>query len=56
MTERHKIFTTPSQTREPTTGTVNREGGGTAHPTLGGGCRVSPGMARWGTGSEEPAR
>jgi len=56
MTERHKIFTTPSQTREPTTGTVNREGGGTAHPTLGGGWRVSPGMARWGTAFAGSAR
>ena len=56
MTERHKIFTTPSQTREPTTGTVNREGGGTVHPTLGGGCRVSPGVARWGTAFVGSAR
>ena len=56
MTERHTFFTTPSQTREPTTDTVNREGGGTAHPTLGGGCRVSPGMARWGTAFAGSAR
>jgi hypothetical protein len=49
MTERHTIFTKASQTREPGRGTVNREGGGTVHPTLGGGCRVSPALARWGT-------
>jgi hypothetical protein len=56
MTERHTIFTKPSLTREPTWSTVNREGGGTIHPTLGGGCAVFPGMARWGTASEAPAR
>jgi len=49
MTERHTIFTNPSQTREPRRSTVNREGGGTVHPTLGGGFVFSPGMARWGT-------
>ena len=52
MTERHTIFTKPSQTREPTSGTVNREGGGSVHPTLGGGYVVSPGMARSGTAFE----
>jgi hypothetical protein len=56
MTERHTIFTKPSQTREPTRGTVNREGGGTVHPTLGGGCRVSSGMARSGTAFVGSAR
>jgi hypothetical protein len=49
MTETHTIFTKPSQTREPGRGTVNREGGGTVHPTLGGGYVVSPDVARWGT-------
>ncbi len=56
MTERHTILTKPSQTREPTWSTVNREGGGTAHPTLGGGCRVFQGMARWGTAFVGSAR
>ena len=56
MTERHTIFTKPSQTREPRSGTVNREGGGTVHPTLGGGCRVFLGMARWGTAFEGSPR
>jgi hypothetical protein len=56
MTERHTIFTKPSQTREPKRGTVNREGGGTVHPTLGGGCRVSAGMVRWRTAFAGSAR
>jgi len=56
MTERQTIFTKPSQTREPRRGTVNREGGGTVHPALGGGCRVSPGVARWGTAFVGSAR
>jgi len=56
MTERHTIFTKPSQTREPTRNTINREGGGTVHPTLGGGCMVSPGMASWDTASVGSAR
>jgi hypothetical protein len=49
MTESPGIFTKPSQTGEARRGTVNREGGGSVHPTLGGGCGVSPGMARSGT-------
>ena len=49
MTERHGIVTKPSQTREPARGTVNREGGGTVYPTLGGGRKVFRVMAQWGT-------
>jgi hypothetical protein len=56
MTERHTIFTKPSQTREPGRGTVNREGGGTVHPTLGGGYVVSPDVARSGTAFEGVVR
>jgi hypothetical protein len=37
MTHRHTIDTNATQTREPRTGTVSREGGGSLHPTLGGG-------------------
>jgi hypothetical protein len=56
MTERHTIFTKPSLTREPTWSTVNREGGGTVHPTLGGECRVFPGMTHWGSALAGSAR
>jgi hypothetical protein len=56
MTERHGIVTKQSQTGEPKRGTVNREGGGSIRPTLGGGCGVSPGMARCGTAFEAWAR
>jgi hypothetical protein len=56
MTERRTIFTKPSQTREPKSGTVNREGGGSVLPTPGGGYGVSPGMARWGTAAEGSTR
>jgi hypothetical protein len=56
MTEKPRIFTKPSQTCEPKSGTVNHEGGGTIHPTLGGGCMVSPGMACWDTPSVGSAR
>ena len=49
MTESPRIVTKPSQTREPERGTVNHEGGGTVHPTLGGGRRVFRVMAKLGT-------
>jgi hypothetical protein len=49
MTERHTIFTKASQTRESDASTVSREGGGSVHPTLGGGYVVSPVVARSGT-------
>jgi hypothetical protein len=52
MTERHTIFTKASQTRESDASTVSREGGGSVHPTLGGGYVVSPGMARSGMAFE----
>jgi hypothetical protein len=35
---RHRIVTKSAQTRAPARAIVNREGGGTIHPTLGGGC------------------
>jgi hypothetical protein len=35
--ERHPVGTNRSQTREPKSATVNREGGGAVDPTLGGG-------------------
>jgi hypothetical protein len=49
MTENRRIVTKPSQTREPERSTVNHEGGGTVHPTLGGGHRVFRVMTQWGT-------
>jgi hypothetical protein len=49
MTERHTLFTKASQTRQSDAGTVSREGGGSVHPTLGGGYVVSPDVARSGT-------
>jgi hypothetical protein len=42
---RHQIGTVPARTRAPLAGSVDREGGGIEHPTLGGGCWV---MARMG--------
>ena len=36
-TNRHEFGTDPAQTRARMAGIVDREGGGTAHPTLGGG-------------------
>ncbi len=56
MTERHRIFTKLSQTRDPEAGTINREGRGSLHPTLGGGCGVSPDMARWDRAFQGSAR
>jgi hypothetical protein len=56
MTERHTIFTKASQTRESDASTVSREGGGSVHPTLGGGYVVSPDMARSGTAFEGVVR
>jgi len=56
MTERHRIFTKPSQTGDAEAGTVNREGGGSVHPTLGGGCVVSQDMARSDAAFEGLAR
>jgi len=35
---RHQIVTKPARTRAPERAIVDREGGGTLHPTLGGGC------------------
>jgi hypothetical protein len=49
MTERHTLFTKASQTRQFDASTVSREGGGSVHPTLGGGYVVSPDVARSGT-------
>ena len=49
MTERHRIVPTASQTRERMTASVSREGGGSVHPTLGGGCLVSTGTPWSGT-------
>jgi len=46
VTGSHRIFAKPSQTRESKSGTVRHEGGGSVHPTLGGGCKLSSGMAR----------
>jgi hypothetical protein len=40
-TDRHEAGTKPSQTRQRLAGSVNREGGGTTHPTLGGGIGVT---------------
>ena len=37
----HKLGTDASQTRRTVTGIVDREGGGTRSPTLGGGYRVT---------------
>ncbi len=56
MTEKHTIFTKASQTRESDASTVGREGGGSVHPTLGGGYVVSPDMARSGTAFEGVVR
>jgi hypothetical protein len=56
MTERHTIFTKASQTRGSDASTVSREGGGSVHPTLGGGYVVSPDVARWGTAFAGSAR
>jgi hypothetical protein len=56
MTERHTIFTKASQTREADASTVSREGGGSVHPTLGGGCLVSPDVARSGRAFEGVVR
>ena len=43
------IVTNAAQTREPNSGTVNREGGGSIRPTLGGGYLVSTGTPTSGT-------
>jgi hypothetical protein len=40
-TNRREIVTVQSQTRAPERAIVDREGGGTSHPTLGGGCGVA---------------
>jgi hypothetical protein len=56
MTETHTIFTKASQTRESDASTVSREGGGSVHPTLGGGYVVSPDVARSGTAFEGVVR
>jgi hypothetical protein len=56
MTELHTIFTKASQTRGSDASTVSREGGGSVHPTLGGGYVVSPDVARWGTAFAGSAR
>jgi hypothetical protein len=53
--ERPTIFTKPSQTGEPETATVNRESGGSVHPTLGGGYVLSPAMVGLGTALEGSA-
>jgi hypothetical protein len=53
--ERSTIFTKPSQTGEPKPATVDREGGGSVHPTLGGGRVLSQGMAGWDTAPEGSA-
>jgi hypothetical protein len=56
VTERHRIVTNASQTREPTTASVSREGGGSVRPTLGGGFGFSPATAGSGTAFEDTAR
>jgi hypothetical protein len=56
MTERHTIFTKASQIRESDASTVSREGGGSVHPTLGGGYVVSPDVVRSGTAFEGVVR
>jgi hypothetical protein len=37
-TNQHRIVTEAAQTRAPARAIVDREGGGTFHPTLGGEC------------------
>jgi hypothetical protein len=54
--ERHTIDASPAQTREPGSGSVNREGGGSVHPTQGGGLRALSGMAGWATGAKGSTR
>jgi len=51
LKNRHELDTNESQTRAPRAGIVSREGGGTTHPTLGGGCTalVAAGAAAGGT-------
>ena len=48
MTHRLTIDTNATQTREQRTGTISREGGGSLHPTLGGGSVGVPDTFRWG--------
>jgi hypothetical protein len=56
VTERHTLGTNPSQTRGEKTAIVNPEGGGSVHPTLGGGCGFSTDTARSGTVFAVPVR
>jgi hypothetical protein len=53
VSDRHRIGTIRSQTRNACAGIVSREGGGTQHPTQGGGCGD---MARAGAGAEGMVR
>jgi len=47
-TNRRKAGTKPSQTGARLTGSVSPEGGGTAIPTLGGGCAAMAGAGAAG--------
>jgi hypothetical protein len=54
--ERHTIDASTAQTCEPGSGSVNREGGGSVHPTQGGGLPALSGMFGSATGAEGPTR
>ena len=51
LTRCREVGTDPAQTRASQRAIVDREGGGTFHPTQGGGCpdTAPAGMATWGS-------